>query len=108
MAIQRNHLRSRYQAPLLPPMRLEEEIPEETKIRDLEIDIDEAARRGESTESLLQERERVIRSWIHRVEQEIADSGKNSSNFESLRNQLERAKDYLDERIQPERPKVNG
>ena len=100
MTIQRHHLQQGHQAPLLPPMRLEEEIPEETEIRDLESEIGDAAGRGEPTDPLLQKRERVIRSWIRRVEKEIAGTDGNASNLKSLRNQLERAKEYLDERVQ--------
>lgn len=103
MTIQRDYRQHRYQAPLLPPLRLEEEIPEETEIRDLECEIDDAARRGEPTDSLIEKREQVIRSWIRRVEKEIANTGKNASNVESLLNQLKRANEYLNERIKPER-----
>jgi hypothetical protein len=74
-----------------PPFRLEEEAPEETVIRDLDLQIDDAESRGESAEHLIRERNSQYQAWISRLERESNDD-KNQNRKDYLRGQLERAK----------------
>lgn len=80
-------------------LRLEEEAPEETKIRDLDRQIDTIERRGENAEPLLHDRNSQYRMWIARLEREIvADPNRR----EYLSGQLERVSVVYGER----RPKA--
>lgn len=69
-------------------MRLEYESPEETKIRELEHQINEAGDKGEPVESLREERRRTYDLWIERLDREI-----NNAKGERDRGRLERQRE---------------
>jgi hypothetical protein len=75
-------------------MRLEEEAPEETLIRDLENKIDQARGEGASVDSLIEERRRVYEAWIERLDREL-EGAKGDRDRERIEKQRERAiRDY--------------
>ena len=77
-----------------PSMQLEDDAPEETKIRDLEGQIGEARRKGEPVESLLDERRRTYDSWIARLDRELGEAA-DKADQERIKKQRERARrDY--------------
>jgi hypothetical protein len=52
-------------------MRLEDVVPEETIIRELERQISEARRNDTPTDSLIERRRRTYESWIERLDRDI-------------------------------------
>ena len=86
--------RGRRNSSLRPSMQLEEVAPEETKIRDLEIQIGEVRRKGESVDALLDERKRTYESWIARLDRELEHAADNSTR-DRIKHQRDRARsDY--------------
>jgi len=79
----------------VPWMRLEEEYPEESKIHDVEAEIDSASQRGEPTDSLIQERQEILESWRERVQNELARKSKDAE----LLRERDRVLGYFNERV---------
>jgi predicted RNase H-like nuclease (RuvC/YqgF family) len=71
-----------------PSMRLEDEAEEETEIRDLEEQINQARR---SIEDLSKELQRTYKSWIERLNAELEEATDETVR-QKIRNQLERAR----------------
>jgi hypothetical protein len=74
----------------VPSMRLEFEAPEESKIRDLERQIDDDRRKGNQVDRLIEERKRIYDSWIDRLDKEIAGAT-DQPDRDRLERQRERA-----------------
>ncbi len=72
----------------VPFMRLEDEAPEETKIRDLEKRIGDERDKG-TVDSLVKEKRRTYDSWIERLDREIP--GASGDEKVRLQRQRERA-----------------
>ena len=73
-------------------IRMEEEAKEETKIRELEVEISKARNNGKSVDSLLDERRRKYEEWIERLDKELEDA-----TDEATRNEIKRQRERASE-----------
>lgn len=72
-----------------PLMKFEYESPEETEILNLIIDIEEARRKSEPTDGLIEQKNQVYESWIERLTQK--QKGANKEQMEDITRELKRA-----------------
>ena len=76
-------------------LRLEDDAPEETKIRELEKEIVKEHNKDKPVDSLVKERKQTYDKWISRLNREIADASRDQRNRDELKRQRERAiRDY--------------
>jgi hypothetical protein len=77
-----------------PYLRLEDDAPEETRIRELELEIGKARRNRAPVDSLIEQRRLEYESWIKRLDREI-DREKTEYRRKIIEQQRERAiRDY--------------
>jgi hypothetical protein len=98
MVIQINEYGPKNSSTFVPFLWFEKEYTEETKIYEIEVEIDDASKKGETTEGLIQKRQQIIHSWIKRIENDLT-KGYSNDRKKDLEEELNRARQYKNEII---------